>query len=484
MPDYKALEFKCGLEIHQQVESAKLFCRCPSIVHDENVSINLHRQLRAVAGESGKIDAAAKYEMTKGKRYVYEACPTSSCLVELDEEPPGELDKESLKIALQVAKLLNAKIVDEVLIMRKIVVDGSNVSGFQRTALVAEDGYIDTPKGKVTIPTICLEEEAAQKIDTSEKHVTYRLDRLGITLIEIATGTDIVDPQHAEEVAARLGMILRSTGKVKRGIGTIRQDVNVSIKGGARTEIKGFQELRSIPKVIDFEIARQTDCIRKQEIIEPAVRRAEPDMTTSSLRPMPGGHRMYPETDVPSIPITTAMLDDIEIPRLLEDQIARLAKDFLLDKDIAATIISDNKGVFFERMADRCANLKPSYIADVLLSLQKNVKKQHDIEVRPSEQEFESLLIQINSAAVPKEALIDIIALSYKEKRSVDEIAKRFKTLGDQDLEKEIKSIIGQNPGMPINALIGKVMGALRGKADGKKITDMVKRLCSYIKSH
>ena len=239
--NYENLGFKCGLEIHQQLEGKKLFCECSTLNSDAEPDVKFERRLRAVAGETGEIDIAAKHEMQKGKKFIYEADSADTCLVEYDEEPPHELNKEALETAMKVALLLNAKIVDEIQIMRKTVVDGSNVSGFQRTALVATDGYIDTSLGRIGIPTICLEEEAAQKLEEKDNYMRYRLDRLGIPLIEIATDSNIKDSEHAKETAAYIGMVLRSVEGVKRGLGTIRQDVNVSISKGARTEIKGFQ---------------------------------------------------------------------------------------------------------------------------------------------------------------------------------------------------------------------------------------------------
>ena len=223
--DYEKLGFKCGLECHQQLEGRKLFCNCLTLNSDKEPDIRIKRKLRAVAGETGEIDIAAKQEMLKNKKFIYESNSEDTCLVEYDEEPPHELNKESLQTTIKVALLLNARVVDEIQVMRKTVVDGSNVSGFQRTALVAMDGHINTLQGIVKIPTICLEEEAAQKIEESNEFVRYRLDRLGIPLIEIATSADIKSPEHAKEVAGHIGMVLRSVEGVKRGIGTIRQDV-------------------------------------------------------------------------------------------------------------------------------------------------------------------------------------------------------------------------------------------------------------------
>lgn len=255
--DYEKLGLKCGIEIHQQLDTKKLFCQCPSKIREDKPDVVTKRKMRAVAGELGAVDPAALHEFLKNRQLIYEAYSDSNCLVELDEEPPHEINEEALDIVLQVALLLHAKPFSELQVMRKTVIDGSNTSGFQRTLLVAIDGYLESSKGRVKIPTICLEEDAARKVREDKGEVTYRLDRLGIPLIELATAPDIKTPAHTKEVAEKLGMILRATGKVKRGLGTIRQDLNVSILGGERTEIKGVQDLRLIPKLVELEVKRQ-----------------------------------------------------------------------------------------------------------------------------------------------------------------------------------------------------------------------------------
>lgn len=255
--DWKALGLKCGLEIHQQLEDAKLFCDCPTTIRDDPPHFTIQRRLRAVAGEAGDVDVAALHEIQKGKTFVYEGYEDTTCHVELDETPPNELNPEAFTVGLQTALLLNAKPIDQVHVMRKTVVDGSNTSGFQRTALIARDGTLTTPHGTVTIPTISLEEDACRIIKRTNDETVYRLDRLGIPLIEIATGPEIKDPDQCKEVAEALGLLLRSTGKAKRGLGTIRQDVNVSISGGTRIEIKGAQDLKLLPTLVAYEVVRQ-----------------------------------------------------------------------------------------------------------------------------------------------------------------------------------------------------------------------------------
>ncbi|MBU0761769.1 MAG: Glu-tRNA(Gln) amidotransferase subunit GatE [Candidatus Altiarchaeota archaeon] len=254
--DYQKLGFKCGIEIHQQVDTHKLFCPCPSVIRDECPDVSVERRMRAVAGELGNIDPAALHEFLRGRRLVYEAYRDSNCLVELDEEPPHPVNNDALRICLEVALLLGAKPVDEVHVMRKTVIDGSNTSGFQRTMLVAEDGVLETSLGPVGVPTICLEEDAARIISEEGGVVHYRLDRLGIPLIELATDPVIKSPAHARECAEKIGSILRAT-KVKRGLGTIRQDINISIADGNRVEVKGVQDLRLISKVVEGEVERQ-----------------------------------------------------------------------------------------------------------------------------------------------------------------------------------------------------------------------------------
>jgi glutamyl-tRNA(Gln) amidotransferase subunit E len=261
-------EIKCGIEIHQQLDTNKLFCGCPSILRNDEPQFIIKRKLHAVKGETGEIDFAAKYEAEKDREFSYYGYDTV-CLVELDEEPPHMINPEALQIALHVALHLNCNILPVSQIMRKIVIDGSNTSGFQRTVLIARNGYISTSFGKVGIESINLEEDAARIVTTKFEEensiddcdqTVYKLDRLGIPLVEIATCPDIKSASQAKEVALLLGDILRSC-KVKRGIGTIRQDVNLSIIGHPRVEIKGFQDVKMFIETFNNEILRQKTMI-------------------------------------------------------------------------------------------------------------------------------------------------------------------------------------------------------------------------------
>ncbi|MBE6516613.1 MAG: Glu-tRNA(Gln) amidotransferase subunit GatE [Thermoplasmata archaeon] len=256
----------CGIEIHQQLDTKKLFCSCDSHLCEEGHG-SIYRRLRPTTSEMGEIDRAALAQFQRNLGYRYQSCEGTSCLVELDEEPPHDTNAEALATTLTFSEMMNARVVDEIHFMRKIVVDGSNTSGFQRTALIAMNGNLDVNGHDISILSICLEEDACRKVETTDAEVTYRTDRLGIPLIEIATGPDMHDPEEVMEVALRIGTLLRATRRVKRGIGTIREDLNISVPGGARIEIKGVQELRLLPLFVENEMKRQNMLIKVKEIL-------------------------------------------------------------------------------------------------------------------------------------------------------------------------------------------------------------------------
>ncbi len=255
--DYEELGLMMGLEIHQQLDSqTKLFCRCPNSLTDKKPERKIYRRLRPTQSELGEIDRAAYEESQRNLQFVYEAYNHHTCLVEADEEPPAKLNQEAVDISIILASLMNMTVVDEFHTMRKQVIDGSNTSGFQRTGILATDGYVETEFGNVTIETLGLEEDAARRIGEEEGKIVFRLDRLGIPLAEITTSPDMHHPQQVQQVAYQLGQILRST-KVKRGLGTIRQDLNISIREGARIEVKGVQDLELMPTIVENEVQRQ-----------------------------------------------------------------------------------------------------------------------------------------------------------------------------------------------------------------------------------
>ena len=264
--DPEGLGFMCGIEVHQQLATGKLHSRQPGVLHDITIDTlpadwpRFNRRLRSASGEGGAVDVAARFESRRNRSFVYCQSPNSG-LIELDEQPPLPHDSDALDISLTVSGMIGAHPDPLLQTMRKTVVDGSNTSGFQRTTLVATNGVLETEGGPVGIDVLCLEEDSARKLDSTltpeGEVVTWNLDRLGIPLIEIATAPDVKNPNHAKQTSIALGRTLRDTRRVRRGLGSIRQDLNVSIMCGDRVEIKGCQDLDWIPKIIRCEMARQ-----------------------------------------------------------------------------------------------------------------------------------------------------------------------------------------------------------------------------------
>ncbi|OVE74794.1 glutamyl-tRNA(Gln) amidotransferase subunit E, partial [archaeon D22] len=587
--DYKKVGLMCGLEIHQQLDTKKLFCNCPSIIRDDKPDFEVRRKLRAVIGEDGHIDKAAASETSKSKFFDYQAYNDTTCLVELDEQPPYPMNKDALNVVLQVSKMVDCDIVDEVQVMRKTVVDGSNTGGFQRTSLVGMNGKIELDNKKIGIQTICVEEDSAKIVERKTDFDIYNLSRLGIPLIEIATDPDITSAEQAKEVAAMLGMILRSTGKVKRGLGTIRQDVNVSIKGGVRVEIKGAQDLKMIPTLVDNEILRQEclldfktpktstiidvskslekseskvirmaldnsegavlgiklegfngkigadispgkrlgselsdyakvhagvkglfhsdelpkygitaeeveelkkafDCKESDAFIiigerkevatkaleavierlknplDKEVRKANEDGTTSYMRPMPGAARMYPETDC--VPIKPD-IENLVLPELISDRIVRFEKDYKISKDLATGLARG--GIDFDDYIKRFKNVSAGFIADTLINTPKEIKKRYKHEIDIFEHADE-VFLKVDEGIISKDAAFDIFLDLAKGKKINYE---SYKVMSDDDIKKIIEKVLDKNKGAPMGALMGECMKELKGKADGKKISEI-----------
>ncbi|HDR72455.1 MAG TPA: Glu-tRNA(Gln) amidotransferase subunit GatE [Methanoculleus sp.] len=602
--DFEQLGLKAGIEIHQQLNTKeKLFCRCPTRLRDfEERTGEFFRYLRATESEMGEIDRAAEEEMKVMRRFTYATYDTT-CLVENDEEPPAPLNAEALSIALTIAKMTGMTPVDQVHVMRKLVIDGSNTSGFQRTALVALNGRL--PEG-ARIETLCLEEEAAQRVEGE----TFSLDRLGIPLVEITTAPDMHTPESVREVARTIGMILRSTGCVKRGIGTIRQDINISIAEGARVEIKGVQELDLIDEVVRREAARQVNLLAirdelrrrnasvtpepvvvtglfadtKSSILQRAtyivavvlrgfdglvgreiqpgrrlgsemadyakkcgvggifhtdelpaygvtaeevahlrecvgageadcvvlvaaakeralcaaqqvVRRAElalagvpeetrkmlEDGSTSYMRPLPGAARMYPETDVLPVRIRAERWEEIELPELISVKAERFAAEMGLDGALARQMAYSEKAGVFERAVE--SGVRPSLAARTLLGTLRELSREGVAVDRLEDAAFLDVLTRAESGAIAKEAVPGVIT-EICGGLSVDAaVSKVAPAMSEEALLALIRDILAtraefvRERGMgALGPLMGVVMQEARGKADGRLISELLKK--------
>jgi len=475
--DYSKIGLKAGLEIHQQLDTHKLFSRAPSLLRSETPEYIVVRKLHPVAGETGEVDEAALHEGGLDKEFVYEGYKDTISLVELDEEPPYPINEEALTIGLQIALLLNCEILPVTQVMRKTVIDGSNTSGFQRTVLIAQNGYLEMSFGKVGIESICLEEDSARLISRGKDSNTYRLDRLGIPLVEIATAPVLHTPDQIKETALALGDVLRAC-KVKRGIGTIRQDVNVSISGHDRVEIKGFQDPKMMIATIDKEILRQEKELKEKKKTG-EVRNALPDGTTEFLRPMPGKARMYPETDLDLLYIAKQRIDSVKkhLPKLRKDIAADLKKQGL-HGELLSLVLAGNVDEFMTLMQvyDKDANLVGKMVTLWRQEFATKQKKTID-EIREvlSEAVYEAILERVSDGKLDSGDVLTVLerlldGLSFEEAVTIEK-------LDDNLVEEQIRALIKSKPGMRPNAYMGLVMKEMKGKLDAKRAMEIIEKL-------
>jgi glutamyl-tRNA(Gln) amidotransferase subunit E len=621
--DPAELDLKVGFEIHQQLATGtKLFCSC-DCEEAEKYDYSFVRKLRPTRSEMGALDPAAMFEFSKMRTVEYHSSLGSSCLVEADEEPPHDVSSEGLETALIFSLALNSKIMDEIHVMRKIVIDGSNTTGFQRTMLVATGGHFNSGGKRVGVQSICLEEDAAKLIDDGRQMRKYGLDRLGVPLVEIALEPVTGKPDEIMQVALTLGRLLRASKRVARGLGSIRQDVNISLLGGSVVEVKGVQQLDQLVKVIEYETRRQHGlvliaqklgerkvlaekigdriadvteilqaaeskivkkilgapgsvfsaisipgfsgiigyepypdirigkelgrmvkfygldgvfhsdelpnygitekevvAIRKRlqlhdtdafvivggpsKMVELAVgaivqrlkaaitgvpaetRAATVDGTTIFLRPRPGAARMYPETDIPTIPVAESVLKDLadKVPKPWDEIVDSIAKKYELNRVIASQIFdSDYLGTFESIVGN--TGISPTFVASKLTEGLISLQKQGlDVTALTNEM-IADIFDRLNAGSIAKESVLVIFEkLARKEANTVDEAISisGMSSISDEELSAILDGIIKDNAkavkekGMgALSTLMGRSMSVLRGRADGQKINQFLK---------
>lgn len=624
--DPVAINLKVGFEIHQQLATKnKLFCNC-DCEDVKDYQMSFMRKLRPTQSELGDYDPAALFEFKKVRNIKYYASHNSSCLVEADEEPPHGINKEALKTALILCVTLQSKIVDEVHTMRKIVIDGSNTSGFQRTALIGIGGLLNVDGKKVGVQSICIEEDAAKLISDDGLTRSYGLDRLGVPLIEIALEPVSGKPDEIVTVAHTLGRLLRATKRVTRGLGSIRQDINISIMNGSIVEVKGVQRLEQLAKVIEYEMLRQhglfliaqrlkedrktdeievggkiedvTDIlskssskvvkellvaddfrfkgirvrgfggiisfepypgirvgkqigelvrfyglggifhsdelpnygITKEEVdavlnrlnisskndafvilggstdklesaIQAVIRRlnvvlegvpaetraATFDGKTVYSRPRPGAARMYPETDIPPVPVDSSSIDLLSsmVPIPWDEMVNLIAKKYNLNQKLAEQVYDSNYFGLFQKVVGIVKKIPPTFIASKLTEDLVNFERQGlDTDLLTDEIIIDTFR-KLEEGAVGKESVILIFEkIMKKEAASVEQAINVLGIAGltTQQLEEIIAKILEDNISTimqkqmgSLGMLMGRSMAVLRGKADGQRVNKILK---------
>jgi len=264
--DYALIGFKGGLEVHQQLlTDKKLFCRCPAGHYSEKYNSEILRHMRPTLSELGEYDGTALMEFKTKKEIIYHINYDTVCTYEMDDTPPFPMNEQALDIALEISMLYNAHITDEVHIARKQYLDGSIPTGFQRTAIVSVGGKIPYKDRFINVIQLSIEEDACREYSDIGHQRVYLTDRVGMPLIETVTAPDMRTPQEIADVNKIISNLARGTHKVRTGIGAAREDVNISVRGGTRSEIKGVSHIEMIPKLTYNEAMRQWSLLHLRE---------------------------------------------------------------------------------------------------------------------------------------------------------------------------------------------------------------------------
>lgn len=493
--DFKKSRMKAGIEIHQQLDSrCKLFCGCSAAMQEKEPVAVIVRKQHPVASELGAVDAAAQYEYLRNRSFHYQVFRGEDCLVETDEEPPHALNAEALQIALEIAMLLNCEIPAEINVMRKTITDGSNTGAFQRTMIVGTGGSMKFGSKRIPISQVALEEDSAAIVREGENgngadketedtgKATYRLNRLGVPLVEITTGTlEDFSPEQLQEIAFMIGIICRSTEKVKHGIGTIRQDLNVSVRNGPRVEVKGVQELGMLAKVIEKEAARQLELLKAGKKVEQETRGANLDGTTRFMRPMPGAARMYPETDVPPVVLDGAWLKQLreKLPEPWTDKLERFKTKLELPSDLAVQVVGSDYLDLFERIMKKHPKVNAVVVANVFTSTLKDIGRRKLDVKRLDDRHFFAIFSELEKKKIVKEAIPDLLVnfVNAPDEAIGDALKKLNLTMLKPDELREIVAQLAKDSlGMAKERLYGIAMGRVRGRADPQDVLKAVER--------
>jgi glutamyl-tRNA(Gln) amidotransferase subunit E len=277
--DYEAVGFISGLEVHQQLLTAhKLFCRCPAGLYTEEHDGEVLRHMRPTLSELGEYDGTALMEFKTKKEIIYLLNHLNVCTYEMDDTPPFLVNQEAIDVAIELCLMMNMDIIDEVHVARKQYLDGSIPTGFQRTAIVGVNGWLPFRGRRLTVTHVSVEEDSCREVSDKGHRIVWRTDRLGMPLTETVTGPELRTPEEVRDAILLCGMTARSTGRVRTGIGASRQDVNVSVRGGNRVEIKGVPRAADALKLVHNEGWRQYNLLKLRDELHRRGMRAPSDI--------------------------------------------------------------------------------------------------------------------------------------------------------------------------------------------------------------
>ena len=444
----------CGLEIHVQLNTnSKLFCSCPTNYQSAPNNTNI--------------------------------CPV--CLNQPGAKPYPP-NQAALDNAIKVALMLGCEISNEVIyFMRKHYDYPDLSSGYQRTSVpVGIKGELNG----VRIHEIHVEEDPGQyKPDRG----TVDFNRSGIPLIEIVTEPDMKSPEEARNFLNELIRVLNYSGSA-RGEGTMRADVNISIEGGKRAEVKNVNSIRGAYKVLKFELIRQKNILRRGGEVQQETRAyLESQLITVPMRLKEDAddYRYIPDPDLPPLKIDPAHVEEIRqnMPEPAHLKTERFVAEYGIDTQDAKVLTSELEvaDAFEEVCKEVDANVAARLMRDELKRVLHYNKIQYaESKITPSD--IVELINLIESKQVTPEAAHKLIEQMPGNDKTPTEIGNEMDIIGvveDDAIVNAINQAIEENPNAvedykngkdnAVNFLVGQVMRLTRGKANAGETNKMIK---------
>lgn len=454
MPEDR-INSKIGLEIHVPLNTQqKLFCSCPTNYYE--------------VGEPN-----------------INTCPVCTGMPGIKPYP---LNYSALEAAIMVAQLLDCKVVlENIFVKRKHYNYPDLPSGYQRTSEpVGKDGKLNG----VGIWEVHLEEDPG-RYDLKTGYVDY--NRSGVPLLEIVTAPDMKTPEDVRNFMRELTNLLKYTERIIDVGGVMRADVNISIEGGAKVEIKNINSVAGAFKAIQYELVRQKNMLSRGAVIRQETRGFnEKTMVTTSMRvkETAADYRYIPDPDIPPLQFEDKLIEGILLPETPQLRKKRLIEKYGVREDYAQTMVKDKDVADLFEQVMVAGKLKSELASmwicrEVLRQLNYRSIELNESRLNTSIMVELLELVQSNNITenVGKKILERVID-SGESPKAVVEKEGLGRISSKDELSTVVAEVLKENPQAiadyknggekALNYLMGQVMKKMKGRADSKVINKLL----------
>ena len=375
---------------------------------------------------------------------------------------------------------------------------------------ICRNGHVDivTAAGEksVGIHEIHMEEDAGKLMhDPWLDQTMVDYNRCGVPLLEIVSEPDM---RSADEVIAYLTKLRQTlqylgVSDCKMQEGSMRADVNLSVRPvgqkefGTRTEMKNINSFKAIARAIAGEYRRQVELIEDGGKVQQQTRRWDDNKGASfAMRSKENAqdYRYFPEPDLPPISLSQALIDAVRArqPELAEAKAARYQSEFGLPK-YDAGILTEEKPIadLFEQAVSACG--KPKEVSNWIMGETMAMMKEKSVPAENlmlSGQALGAIVSAVSAGRLNRQSAREVFAYAFDGGENIEGYIKAhgLEIVSDDSAYEQIlsdvlarceKDVAQYRAGNQkvFGFLVGQAMKALKGKADPKKINELLRKL-------